>query len=482
LSLSPTLSAAAKAHSQDMAARNYFDHVGLDGSTFSQRIVAAGYTGNPTAENIFAGGESAAGAFESWVNSPLHNANMLSPNSLAIGVGRAFDAGSDWGWYWTTTFGDTADAACGGPNADGQTANGGNEPAANGTTNGNEPAGDGTTNGNEPAGNGTTNGNEPAGDGTTNGDAPAGDGTTNGNAQDAPAVPVCVDAEELAFLTLVNNYRAENGLGALSLSPALSAAAKAHSQDMAAKNYFEHEGLDGSTFSQRIIAAGYTGNPTAENIFAGDQTAAGAFESWKNSPPHNANMLSPNSLAIGIGRAFDAGSECGWYWTTTFGDTADAACGGPNPDGQANGQDDQTGTGGNGGADTQPGTNTNGTGDNGANTQPGNADPNADGDGDGISDADEVGFFGTNPQAFDTDGGGVGDGDEFFNGTDPLDPNDDNGGNGNGAVDSDGDGISDADEVDFFGTNPQVFDTDGDGVGDGEEFFNGTDPVDPNSF
>jgi hypothetical protein len=43
--------------------------------------------------------------------------------------------------------------------------------------------------------------------------------------------------------------------------------------------------------------------------------------------------------------------------------------------------------------------------------------------------------------------------------------------------DRDGDGLYDDDEVEVYGTNPDVFDTDGDGVGDGEEVYLGTDPL-----
>jgi len=43
--------------------------------------------------------------------------------------------------------------------------------------------------------------------------------------------------------------------------------------------------------------------------------------------------------------------------------------------------------------------------------------------------------------------------------------------------DTDGDGVSDEDELEIYGTNPENSDTDGDGVGDGDEIFvNGTDP------
>uniref|UniRef100_UPI0029C8F4C5 hypothetical protein n=2 Tax=unclassified Mycobacterium TaxID=2642494 RepID=UPI0029C8F4C5 len=39
-------------------------------------------------------------------------------------------------------------------------------------------------------------------------------------------------------------------------------------------------------------------------------------------------------------------------------------------------------------------------------------------------------------------------------------------------------GLYDDDETDYYGTDPNVADSDGDGVSDGEEVFNGTDPGD----
>ena len=47
---------------------------------------------------------------------------------------------------------------------------------------------------------------------------------------------------------------------------------------------------------------------------------------------------------------------------------------------------------------------------------------------------------------------------------------------GNAAVDSDGDGLSDSQES-ALGTNPNNVDTDGDGVNDGQEVALGTNPL-----
>src|SRR5215212_9762661 len=66
-----------------------------------------------------------------------------------------------------------------------------------------------------------------------------------------------------------------------------------------------------------------------------------------------------------------------------------------------------------------------------------------DSDGDGLYDADETGVYGTNPSAYDTDGDGSGDGEEVYNGSDPLSAG---GSTGTDGLDSDGDGLYDTDE------------------------------------
>jgi uncharacterized protein YkwD len=146
------------------------------------------------------------------------------------------------------------------------------------------------------------------------------------------AAEYCLEPEEQAFLKLINDYRAQNGRSALVAVKTLGAAAEHHSVDMAAKNYFSHTLADGTTWSQNIVNHGYTYNTyRGENIAAGNSLASSTFNQWKNSSGHNANMLSTNFKAIGIGRAYGANSTYKWYWTADFGgyaDAAAAACGG----------------------------------------------------------------------------------------------------------------------------------------------------------
>jgi subtilisin family serine protease len=145
-----------------------------------------------------------------------------------------------------------------------------------------------------------------------------------------PGAPV-LDSEEQAFLTLINNYRAQNGRQPLKASVTLTNAAEWMSGDMAAKNYFSHTDSLGRDPFTRMAAFGY-GYSTAkgENIAAGNASAAATFEQWRNSPGHNQNMLYASYTVIGIGRA--AGGGYGYYWTTNFGGYTDQVIyPGPNP-------------------------------------------------------------------------------------------------------------------------------------------------------
>lgn len=134
-----------------------------------------------------------------------------------------------------------------------------------------------------------------------------------------------IDSEELAFLTLINQYRQQNGLGALALSSTLNRSAEWKSQHLGANAYFAHDDVPiNRTWVQRLRDCGYTYNAwLGENIAAGNSTAANTFEQWRTSPGHDANMLGSHYTAIGIGRVYVAGSPYVWYWTTDFGSVAD---------------------------------------------------------------------------------------------------------------------------------------------------------------
>jgi len=86
------------------------------------------------------------------------------------------------------------------------------------------------------------------------------------------------------------------------------------------------------------------------------------------------------------------------------------------------------------------------------------AGPDLDSDADGLTDADETAIHHTNPLNPDTDADGLTDGTEVnISHTDPLNP------------DTDADGLTDGEEVGTYHTDPLDPDTDGDLLTDGEE-------------
>ncbi|MDF3934795.1 CAP domain-containing protein [Pseudomonas citronellolis] len=105
----------------------------------------------------------------------------------------------------------------------------------------------------------------------------------------------------------------------LSWSPALGAAAQAHSRDMARSNYFAHQDPDGDGPYDRARAAGYRGRQIGENIAAGQASVSQAMAGWLASPGHCANLMNPMFTQVGAAYASAARSDEGVYWTMLFG-------------------------------------------------------------------------------------------------------------------------------------------------------------------
>jgi uncharacterized protein YkwD len=115
---------------------------------------------------------------------------------------------------------------------------------------------------------------------------------------------------------LVNEQRVDAGCQPLRTDSRLAAAAAEHSEDMAVRDYFDHNTPDGVTPWTRIEDEGYD-QPSAENIAAGQPTPDAVVTAWMNSPGHRANILNCDSHASGVG--FYRGGSYGYYWTQDFG-------------------------------------------------------------------------------------------------------------------------------------------------------------------
>ncbi|MEQ5872651.1 DUF4214 domain-containing protein [Sagittula sp. NFXS13] len=117
---------------------------------------------------------------------------------------------------------------------------------------------------------------------------------------------------ERYMLELINAERAANGLAPVMLEQNLNTSADAHSQWMSDADTFSHTGVDGSSHTDRIIAADFDLEGrwrTTENIAAVSVTGAGSLydevdrlhENLMNSPSHRANILDPDVSVLGIG-------------------------------------------------------------------------------------------------------------------------------------------------------------------------------------
>ncbi|MEU4210554.1 sigma-70 family RNA polymerase sigma factor [Streptomyces sp. NPDC026206] len=115
---------------------------------------------------------------------------------------------------------------------------------------------------------------------------------------------------------LVNSERAKAGCSPVTSNSLLDAAAQGHSDDMAARGFFNHTNPDGKGPGERVTAAGYKWSTYGENIAYGQQSAASVMDSWMNSDGHRKNILNCSFKEIGVGINQAPG---GPRWTQVFG-------------------------------------------------------------------------------------------------------------------------------------------------------------------
>jgi uncharacterized protein YkwD len=114
--------------------------------------------------------------------------------------------------------------------------------------------------------------------------------------------------QESEILKLVNDERKRSGLKPLVVSPALTAVARAHSDDMALHHYTGHRDYDGGEPEDRVSGAGIPYEALGENIYVDDYRdvsglAKRALAAWLKSPAHRATLLSNRYSATGVGAA-----------------------------------------------------------------------------------------------------------------------------------------------------------------------------------
>lgn len=101
LSWNQRLFSAAARHATDMAARNYFSHVSLDGRTLAQRVSDEGYAWTSVGENLAAGQDTVEAVVAGWLASPGHCSNFMGRQFTEVAVSCVQRTGSTYGHYWT---------------------------------------------------------------------------------------------------------------------------------------------------------------------------------------------------------------------------------------------------------------------------------------------------------------------------------------------------------------------------------------------
>lgn len=115
---------------------------------------------------------------------------------------------------------------------------------------------------------------------------------------------------------LANAERAKAGCAPFRANGRLNTSAQAHADDMAARDYYEHNSPEGRNAGDRMSAAGYDWHKWGENIHRGPKSAADAMRDWMKSPGHRANILDCGFKDIGVGVNL---SGNGPWWVQNFG-------------------------------------------------------------------------------------------------------------------------------------------------------------------
>jgi uncharacterized protein YkwD len=104
----PTMRSCARGHSRHMRGdyHPFFAHTNPEGQAPWDRMTANGISWMAAGENIAAGYSTPQSAFDGWMNSSPHRANIESTSWSRTGVGYQPGSGTngDYSTYWTQIF------------------------------------------------------------------------------------------------------------------------------------------------------------------------------------------------------------------------------------------------------------------------------------------------------------------------------------------------------------------------------------------
>ena len=110
----------------------------------------------------------------------------------------------------------------------------------------------------------------------------------------------CPDSFNVQMVSMINDFRRQNGVSPVQLDNSLNYVACQHSNWMKANNNLDHTGVDGTNPFDRCVRARTVCN--AENIaFHSQKDINWMMEFFRNSPSHRTNMLNPEYTKVGVG-------------------------------------------------------------------------------------------------------------------------------------------------------------------------------------
>ena len=139
------------------------------------------------------------------------------------------------------------------------------------------------------------------------------------SAQSKSVLPSSYSPKEIDFIQRINAERVKRGLGVLTLDPVLMETARAHSHDMAERDYFSHKSPAPAAQTPMLryvkdLESGGGSRPESmivgENIYycsvyTKDFDVHYSHQALMNSPGHRANILEPRYQKVGVGVYID---------------------------------------------------------------------------------------------------------------------------------------------------------------------------------
>ena len=117
-------------------------------------------------------------------------------------------------------------------------------------------------------------------------------------------------------VAIINQERANAGLGSVSQNASLDAVAQIRAQEIAQS--FSHTRPDGTNCFTILDQYGIPNSAAGENIAAGYGTPEEVMTGWMNSDGHRANILNSSFGQVGIGYYTDPNGVYGTYWVQMF--------------------------------------------------------------------------------------------------------------------------------------------------------------------